>query len=298
MPIPVLKSWPALFLVVAFACLAQGDQDDWAKGLSIPEDAFEAGELLEVPEEFLPEAPPEEGPNPSMKRNLSRALSGPVKGKLKKLNQTFDKAQAATKFTRLSDIFKESKMPSPLLFKTDSVALGKCISRFEPEVFRYSAVNIYVDLDTLLGKQVYFVPMVEEDRRDLSSLQDMTREAHLTQHRQRKKVKTQFTALQTSYPKNIPLFELVKKNLDEAFFFAYNPPPKPGQQKGGGVYFRLRGGSNNGKNFLILQRLCPYYPGCQDKGGTVVDYMNYVDATAYCYYSKTISFGRDVNLHR
>ena len=275
-------------------------------GINVRQEAID--ELMQVEQKFKGEAPSQgtstlikipgglrKGQNTGAQTDAAtrRALSQAVTQRLRSLKGETPE----TKFSQLAQLFKDSEKPSPLLFKADSVALGKCVSRFEPDTFTPGYVNIYVEADELLGKQVYFVPQIETQDRQVASLEHLTSKEHQVRHQQRSQIRKQFTSLQSNYPKNIPLMDLLKTKLEKAFFFSYTPQTQDGGESGG-VYYRLRGGSDRGKNFLILQRLCPYYPGCQSQGSTVVDYLNYVDAFAFCYYTKTVKFKRDMDLIR
>lgn len=214
-------------------------------------------------------------------------LNFATKARLKTIKQAYV-ASAVSKFSKLKEIFDGSKMMSLKHFPSDLSLTGKCVSRFEPETFVPNVANVYVEKDELLGRQVYFVPLIEDARgRRLSSLSNVGPKELLSFHNVSRERVNNFTAVQDVFPKSTPLYEMFQDRMRGALFFAYRPKLVGKESDKQDIYFRLRGGkSPEGKVFVIMERLCPYYPGCQIEANNIIDYLNYVEAYSYCYYTK------------
>jgi hypothetical protein len=219
-----------------------------------------------------------------------------VMDRLKRAHSTFG-ASSQSKFNKLKTIFEGAQPFAITKIRSDLALVGKCVSKFNPETFYSSVASVYIERDQILGKQVYFVPMIEEKETSKEDYLVMSDDQIRRIHNQRRSEMNLFSALHSSFPRESPLYDMFKSKMGSAVFFSYKPPTRglaaaPGAKKaeqGAGVFFRLRIDKKSKKTFMILERMCPYYPGCKIQGDNIIDYLNYVDAYGYCYYTRKVA---------
>lgn len=261
----------ALLYLLVFSAACQGSL------------ALAEGAGLEIDKEALAELQADE----------KQAATNVIKRVEEVRNQFADQSQS--KFSKMKALFAKATPVSSDDFKGEVAFAGQCITKAAEETFFPSMANLYVEKDPLLGKQIYFMPKVSEGGSSEPDYLRLETPAMRTLHDARRGEKNNFSALQFGLGKDAPLSEVMPVSQKNSAFFTYRAPARSVAGVGGGarpetaatVLFSVRmDRAPNGMPYVIMQRLCPYSTGCQMKGSGLVDYLNFVDAYSYCYYSR------------
>ncbi len=250
--------------------------------VGLPPRAHAEGAVLEVDPTALSELAAEE----------ARASADVVK-RVEAIRQQ-SATENKSKFTKIKELFNKAGVIAPGEFKGEVAFGGQCVTQDNQETFYPGLANLYLERDPVLGTQVYFVPSVSEGRVTDPDYANLELPVMQQIHRERRVEKPNFTALQFGLSDKTQLKEILSSSLKNSVLFSYRPPARAvasaTQSKSSSshiVLFNVRmDRAPNGRPYVILQRLCPYYPGCKTEGNTIAEYLNYVDAFAYCYYTK------------
>jgi len=207
------------------------------------------------------------------------------------IRETTASSENKTKFAKMKELFAKATAIAPGEFKGEVAFGGQCVSQDNPETFYPGLANLYVERDPVLGTQIYFVPTVGEGSSTDPDYANMELPEMRKIHQDMRGTRGSFTAMQFGLEQK-GLSEILSANLKNSVLFTYRAasraPAAQGQSaQSSMVLFNVRmDRAPSGRPYVIMQRLCPYFPGCKPQGNNLAEYLNYVEAFAYCYYAK------------